>query len=159
MFLKLLQKIFQPIIKTVQKIVNVIQTAVQNPKGQQITVQQPSTGPAAPSQPVPVSASASPDPVRQRELNNKARAFDKDIAQTSSALGEWDRSPVSLRDLSEEIDNPMYRAIKRRAKYQPELFNAMLKASSSPEKAFNAMFAKWGHDREMDARALAMWAR
>src|SRR3990172_3726415 len=121
MFLNLLQKIFQPVIKVVQpivkavqKVVNVIQNAIQNPKGQSVTVQQPTAGPAVPSQPVQVSTSASPDPARQQELAGKTPAFDKDIAQASSPLGEWDRSPVSLRELSEEIDNPMYRKIKRR---------------------------------------------
>ncbi len=87
--------------------------------------------------------------LRQRELDKKTAKFDRYAAQTSHK----DLRPVTLLDLSEELDNPMYRAIKRIEK--EGILHALDRTHL--DKALNALSANWGRDEALDARALAAW--
>ena len=68
-------------------------------------------------------------------------------------------TPVSLRYEQELLNNPMLKKIDRKMKEHPDLFGAVLRASDSPEKAFNKMFAMWGKDEELDAKALKFFSK
>jgi hypothetical protein len=70
------------------------------------------------------------------------------------ASGKPTPKPVSLRYEQELLNNPMLKKIDLKMKEHPDLFGAVLRGSDSLEKAFDKMFAMWGRDEEMDAKAL-----
>lgn len=80
-------------------------------------------------------------------------------AKPQLASGKPTLKPVSLRYEQELMNNSMLKKIDRKMKEPPDLFGAVLRASDSPEKAFDKMFAMWGKDEEMDAKALASFKK
>lgn len=68
--------------------------------------------------------------------------------------GKVDLTPIDVQSTLERMNNPMLRDIEAKAKDQPGIMQAALGGSQTPEEAFNKLFARWGHDPEMDKRAL-----
>lgn len=141
---KVFAPILKPIIQVLQPVIKAVQTAVQ-----QVT-QQPA---AQPTKKQTTQAAPTLTPEQQKEQARLAAEKKQQQLVKEKELGR-DLSQVSLRDIREEVENPIYRSIKNKMKYQPEVVGAVLSTSKSSEAAFAKLTAKWGRDEELDQKVL-----